>query len=89
VGTDGVECEWPDEGPCLVADLREQLRVAHGVGEWCAAERDELADWILGADHHPGCNGPFPGYRCKCGRDEIMPIVNAYLAGATAESEVE
>jgi hypothetical protein len=25
VGTDGVECEWPDEGPCLVADLRLEL----------------------------------------------------------------
>lgn len=25
VGTDGVECEWPGEGPCLVADLRAQM----------------------------------------------------------------
>ena len=25
VGTDGVECEWPDEGPCLVASLRAEV----------------------------------------------------------------
>lgn len=33
VGTDGVECEFPDEGPCLVASLRgerDRLREALG-----------------------------------------------------------
>lgn len=32
----------------------------------------ELEDWILAADHHPGCPAGDGGDLCSCGRDDLV-----------------
>ena len=57
VGTDGVECEWPDEGPCLVAALRAERDALRAALERIASHSRRFCDFCGWEDHlhRAGC----------------------------------
>lgn len=73
----------------LADGLRAGIAAEKARAARAEAERDALADWVLGADHHPGCSGTFPGHRCKCHRDDLEAILDAYVDRATGKADAD
>ena len=59
--------EWQEARMANLEIERDNLRID--------VERlQEIAEWAVDADHHPGCSGGYVGQRCKCGRRELFPV---------------